>query len=62
MKHLRRVGQLLALALIVGSMASVSQAGSPPPGVPEIDPGSMGSALTLLFGGVMALSSFRRKK
>ena len=60
MKYLRRVGQFVALALIVGSMAGQAQA-TPPLG-PEIDPGSMGSALTLLIGGVMALTNFRRKK
>ncbi|GAC1334279.1 MAG: hypothetical protein NVSMB14_01340 [Isosphaeraceae bacterium] len=60
MKHLRHVGRFLALALIVGAMAG--QALAAPPLGPEIDPGSMGSALTLLIGGVMALTNFRRKK
>ena len=59
MKHLRHVSQFLALALIVGATAGTAKAGFP---APEIDPGSIGSALTLLIGGVMALTGFRRKK
>jgi hypothetical protein len=33
----------------------------PPPG-PEIDPGSIGSALTLFIGGALYLTSRRRAK
>jgi hypothetical protein len=35
--------------------------GSGPAAVPEISPGSMASALTLLTGGVLLVSSRRRK-
>lgn len=59
MKSLRHVGKFLALVAIIGLTAGIAQAKEP---VPEIDPGSLGSALTLLIGGVMALTGFRRKK
>ena len=34
----------------------------PPPTVPEIDPGSMTSALTLLAGGTIVLAHYLRRK
>ena len=54
----------LGLALSVGA-GVVLAGGPPPPGAPltspEIDPGSMASALTLLVGGVLLVKSrFRR--
>jgi hypothetical protein len=61
--HLMRIpfGQLkqvvrsgIGLALIVMALAAAAHAGGPFP-TPEIDPGSMGSALTLLFGGAILL-------
>jgi hypothetical protein len=47
------------LALVLAAVASPAQAGF---NSPEIDPGSMGSALALLSGGVLLLSDrFRRR-
>ncbi len=42
------------LALVVMAIAGTAHAGGPI-STPEIDPGSMGSALTLLLGGAMLL-------
>lgn len=52
-------------ALVLGAalcliMASVAQASNPFPS-PEIDPGSMGSALTLVIGGAFMLSRRTRR-
>lgn len=47
----------LGLALVMSALASSAHAAP----VPEIDPGSMGSALTLLIGGAMMLTSRVRK-
>jgi hypothetical protein len=49
----------LGMALVLSALAASAQAG--PPGVPEIDPGSMGSALTLVIGGAMMLTGRARK-
>jgi hypothetical protein len=44
------------------AMASFAQAGGPfAPAAPEIDPGSIGSALTLLTSGALLLSAKSRK-
>ena len=53
----------LALAMVLISLAGSAHAGgSPPPlATPEIDPGSIGSALTLLIGGAMVLTGRSRK-
>lgn len=50
----------LGLALVVAAFGGLAQAG-PPVITPEIDPGSMGSALTLLIGGAMLLTGKGRK-
>jgi hypothetical protein len=53
---------LLLAVLVIAAGASPVLAGPPLPGVPEIDPGSMMSALTLLIGGALMLTDrFRRK-
>jgi hypothetical protein len=61
---LRRAVFLAAtLALLVGWMMAspkATHAASPPP-VPEIDPGSMAGALTLLVGGFLALTDRVRR-
>jgi hypothetical protein len=57
---LRLALQGLGLALIVVAVAVPAVAGGPFPS-PEIDPGMMGSAATLLAGGLMLLSGRRRK-
>jgi hypothetical protein len=53
----------VGLALVVMAIAGSAQAtgGGPPLPTPEIDPGSMGSALTLLLGGAMLLRRQRDK-
>jgi hypothetical protein len=51
------LGTTSAAVLLVATLAGQALAGGgPPPGaVPEVDPGSLASALTLLVGGVLAL-------
>jgi hypothetical protein len=51
---------LLAFAALCGSASA--GAGPPPdcPAVPEIDPGSVVGAMTLLVGGLMTLADKRR--
>ena len=45
------------LLLVLSGLAATASAGAcPPPATPEIDPGSILSALTLLGGGVMVLT------
>lgn len=55
--------RVLGLALIVGGMSAAAIAGTPnsPPAAPEIDPGTMSSALTLLVGGAFWLTGKARK-
>jgi hypothetical protein len=53
------------LALILAATASAANAGAGTPTyshVPEIDPGSILSAVTMLSGGVMILTDRRRAK
>ena len=52
------------LALIIGAMMATPKSAlavPPPPPVPEIDPGSMAGALTLLAGGFLALTDRTRR-
>ena len=51
----------LGLAMIVAALAGSASATVPVPQAPEIDPGSMGSALTLLIGGAFLLLGKGRK-
>jgi hypothetical protein len=53
-----------ALLLILAAVAGTAQAGPPgPPGsVPEIDPGSLLSAMALLGGGALLLTEKLRRK
>lgn len=51
----------LALAMVLTAVSGSAYAGGPPFGTPEIDPGSMGSALTLLIGGAFWLTGRSRK-
>ena len=51
-------GSIVVAGLI--STPKLAKAGSPPP-VPEIDAGSMAGALTLLVGGVLALTDRVRR-
>lgn len=44
------------LALVLAAIAGTATAGASPPSVPEIDAGSILSAVTLLSGGVMILT------
>jgi hypothetical protein len=53
-----------AVALVLAALASQALAGGAPPpggGVPEVDPGSLSSALTLLAGGVLVLRARIRR-
>jgi hypothetical protein len=56
----------LGLALVIAALAGSAYAGPPSsaahPRVPEIDPGSIGSALTLLIGGAFLLTGKARKR
>ncbi len=54
------MARVLGLALIVAGISATASA-TPPVLTPEIDPGSMGSALTLLVGGALWLTGKGRK-
>jgi hypothetical protein len=49
------------LALVLGAGAATAYAGGPAP-APEIDPGSIAGALTVLTGGMLMLTDRLRKK
>ncbi len=51
----------VGMALVLTALAGVVHAGASPPSVPEIDPGSMASALSLLIGGAILLTGRYRK-
>ncbi len=51
----------LGFALVFGALVSPAIAAPPFP-TPEIDPGSLGSAVTLLIGGMMILTARRRSR
>ena len=54
---------VLLATLIVSAVNCVAFAGGGLPGAPEIDPGSMASAVALVSGGVAILADkFRRKR
>jgi len=58
----RTAGPAVGLVLVVTALAGwVHAGGDPPPLTPEIDPGSMGSALSLLIGGAFLLTGRSRK-
>jgi hypothetical protein len=59
LKSFRVACTACGLALLVAAMAATASAH--PPEAPEIDPGSMSSALTLLIGGLMLVAGRRRK-
>jgi len=52
----------VGLALVLSALAGAVRAGALPPPTPEIDPGSMASALTLLIGGAMVLTGRSRRR
>ncbi len=52
----------VGLALVLSALAGEVRAGGLPPPTPEIDPGSMASALTLLIGGAMVLTGRSSKR
>src|SRR4051794_14192714 len=49
----------VGLALVLSAVGATAFARGPSLAAPEIDPGSIGSALTLLTGGVMLLTGRR---
>ncbi|MGC8639404.1 MAG: hypothetical protein ACP5XB_05945 [Isosphaeraceae bacterium] len=57
-KRLWFLARTLGLILILAGMTSFARADEQ---VPEIDPGSMASALTLLCGGVLILTGRRKR-
>lgn len=60
---LRGAWRLAGLALMLAAICGTAEAGAgPPKAVPEIDPSSILSAITLLSGGVMILTDRRRSK
>ena len=60
---LRGALKAAGLALVLAALCGTAEAGAgPPPSVPEIDPGSILSAFTLLSGGLMILTDRRRSK
>ncbi len=61
----RSMNTLKALALFTGCALVFSSLGGQAQAfenIPEIDPGSMASALTLLTGGLLVLTGRRRRK
>ena len=58
-----RMFKTAGMALVMASLVSVARAddGGLIPSAPEIDPGSMASAMTLLVGGAMMLTGRSRK-
>jgi len=57
----RVVRMVASLSMVLTAMAASAHAGACPPPVPEIDPSSVLSAITLLSGGVMILTDRRRR-
>ncbi len=56
---MRAFCKALGFVLVLGSMATIARADTP---TPEIDPGTAGSALTLLTGGLLILKDRLRSK
>lgn len=52
----------LGLLLVLGALAGAVHAKGPAMTAPELDPGSLGSALTLLIGGAFLLSGRARRR
>ncbi len=61
MRFLRLFGPFCGLMLMVLGMGNVALGDPPLPSIPEIDPASIGGALTLLIGGMLVLSGSRKK-
>ncbi len=56
MKNLRRI---FGLMIVVAGMSSIARADTP---LPEIDPGTAGSALTMIIGGLFLIRDRFRTK
>jgi hypothetical protein len=52
----------LGMALVLAGTAATAYAGGPPVPGPEIDPGSVASAVSLLAGGALLLTDRLRRK
>jgi len=50
----------VGFVMILSALSASALAGRGPVGVPEIDPGTMGSALTLLTCGMLILTGRKR--
>lgn len=60
---IRYVRKACGLVVVLAAISGLSYAGAgPPPSTPEIDPGSMLSALTLLSGGLLLITDRRKSK
>jgi hypothetical protein len=64
MSSIKLLWKATGLMLVLSALAGTAMAGVNPPTnvVPEIDPGSILSAVTLLGGGLMMLTDRRRAK
>lgn len=62
MSWMRNSVRAFGLLVLVAGIGNVALAGGPVVGAPEIDPGSMASALALLSGGVLILTGRRPRK
>jgi hypothetical protein len=62
LSRLARIGCTgLGLAMVLTALAGSVHGGAPGISAPEIDPGSMASALTLMLGGALLLTGKSRK-
>ncbi len=59
---IRYVRKACGLVVVLAAISSIAYAIPPPPSTPEIDPGSMLSALTLLSGGLLLITDRRKSK
>ena len=59
---IRSLAAVLGLMLVVAGMAGTAIAGPLPPDVPELDPSSIGSAVTLATGALFVLRGRRAAK
>ena len=59
---IRYVRKACGLVVVLAALSTGAYAIPPPPATPEIDPGSMLSALTLLSGGLLLITDRRKSK
>lgn len=54
--------KMIGLMMLLVGVAGLAMAGTPPPGVPEIDAVSTVGAVTLLSGALLVIRSRRRRQ